>query len=150
MTYAVKADMVGRFGEQEIIDLTDRAEPRSNGIDNAVLAKALSDADSEINGYIGTRYLLPITTPPADIVRTACDIARYRLHDDKATEEVRQRYEDARSWLRDVAKGAVVLLDASGTPLPAPVEAIPGAALAPTKTIRFGSDFDATYDYDQG
>lgn len=107
MTYATVTDLIDRYGEQELIQLTDR-----NGAgpyDATVVARALADADSEIDGYLAARYTLPLATTPAAITRVACDLARYRLFGDHMTEVVRTRYEDAVRLLQGVAKGSVTL-----------------------------------------
>jgi phage gp36-like protein len=114
MAYSTQANMINRFSEQELIDLTDEAD--KGVIDQAVLTAAIADADAEIDGYLSSVYVTPIAgTVPIDVVRISCDIARYRLYNDKAPEEIRQRYEDARAWLRDVAAGKVRLAIAKPT-----------------------------------
>lgn len=108
MAYADQTAMVNRFGEAEIISLTD---PDNLVIDPVVVGRALDDASAEIDTYLCGRYDLPLTAPyPAILERVCCDIARYRLYDDLPIVEVRKRYEDALSWLRDIAAGRAVLL----------------------------------------
>lgn len=112
MTYAVQQDLVDRFGQTEIAQLTDRTNGTT--IDTAVLGKALADADDLINSHLATRYTLPLASVPKVIVRAACDIARYYLYEDRVTEQVRARYEDTVKFLKAVADGAVTLgLDAA-------------------------------------
>lgn len=107
MTYATQADMTSRFDEKEIVELSDRANV---GVLNvAVLADKLADADAEINAYLQGRYTLPLATVPTALVRIACDIARYHLYDNRATEAVTQRYKDAIAFLKGVAKGDIQL-----------------------------------------
>jgi phage gp36-like protein len=112
MGYAVKQDMIDRFGDVELKQLTDRTGA-VDAIDDTVLGKALADADAEINGYLAGRYTLPLASTPMILVGLACDIARFRLYEDRATEQVRQRYEDAIKYLTKVAEGKISLgLDA--------------------------------------
>lgn len=116
MAYATVQDLVDRFGAVELAQLTDRAAGAT--LDSAVAQRALDDASGEMDSYLGARYSLPLGTTPA-VLKAACsDIARYRLYEDRATEEVRSRYEDARAWLRDLAKGlaSLDLGPASATP----------------------------------
>lgn len=101
--YADKGSMVARIAFQELVQLTDLGD--SEEIDDLVLYEALQAADAEIDGYLGQRYDLPLDAVPANLERIACDIARYRLYRDGAPESVRERYSDARSWLKDVAMG---------------------------------------------
>jgi phage gp36-like protein len=105
--YALQADMVARFGEQELIQLTDRENREA--IVSEVLERALDDAEAEINSYLSTRYQLPFLDPPAVLKRLACDIARYCLYDERATETVTQRYEAAVKMLRAFADGKATL-----------------------------------------
>ncbi len=117
MTYATQADMVSRFDDKEIEQLTDRANV--GVINTTVLANKLADADAEINGYLQGRYALPLTSVPDVLKRLACDIARYHLYDNRVTEAVRERYKDAIAYLKLVATGTVQLgLDASNQTLP--------------------------------
>lgn len=107
MTYATQQNMIDRFGELEIKQLTDRSS--IGNIDAAVLTKAFEDTDAEINSYLESRYALPLVSTPLIITRLACDIARYYLYDIRATELVKQRYEDAVKFLINVSKGVVSL-----------------------------------------
>lgn len=117
MSYATQQHMVDRFGDTELVQLTDRTN--AGYIGTAVLNQAIADADTEINGYLAGRYALPLTSTPPVLITYACDIARYRLYDDRASEQVTKRYNDALKFLQMVAKGDISLgLDTSGTPPP--------------------------------
>jgi phage gp36-like protein len=105
MPYATQTDMVNRFGELEIIQLTDRADPPAGAIDAVVLGEALADADSLVDGYVGAAYTLPLPVIPSDLTRVSADIARYFLYKDNPPEVVRQNYEDALKLLQAIAKG---------------------------------------------
>lgn len=109
MTYAVQQDLVDRFGELELIQLTDRVG--AEAIDATVLGKALADADELIDSYIASRAALPLATVPARLVRVAGDVARYYLHADGPTEQVATAYKEAIAWLRDVSTGKATLGD---------------------------------------
>jgi phage gp36-like protein len=109
MPYASLSDMITRYGEKELINLTDRSSPRLNAVDAAILVQAFFDADAEIDGYLAVRYTLPLPHTPPVLMRIACDITRYRLYDKAATEEVRNRYTDAVKWLAAIARGLVSL-----------------------------------------
>lgn len=107
MTYATQQNLIDRFGQGELTELTDRAN--SGAIDAAVAGKALADADSEINGYLASRYTLPLDPVPTVLERVACEIARYYLYEDRVTEQVKRRYDDAIKFLKGVSTGAVAL-----------------------------------------
>lgn len=110
MTYASQTDLIDRFGEPELAQRTNRVDGLT--IDTVVLGRALADADAEIDGYLATRYVLPLANAPVVLNRLACDIARYRLYDDGTPATVRQRYEDAVSLLKRLSSGDVQLAGA--------------------------------------
>jgi len=113
--YATQQDLVARFGERELIQLTDRSG--SGAIDSAVLDAAIADASEEIDTFVGARYSLPLATTPQIIVRWCADIARYRLFDNDVPEAVQKRYDAARSALRMLVEGKTTLgLDAGEAP----------------------------------
>ncbi|MBP9100479.1 MAG: DUF1320 domain-containing protein [Nitrosomonas sp.] len=108
MTYATQQNLIDRFGEDELIQLTDRAG--LGVIDATVINRALGDADATINGYLAARYTLPLSNPVPEILeRLACDIARYALFEDQVTDIVEKRYKDAIARLRDVSAGKAEL-----------------------------------------
>lgn len=107
MAYCTRQNLIDRYGEEELIQLTDRAN--IGQIDDAVLDQAIADAAAEIDGYLSARYTLPLGSVPAALTRVAADIARYDLYSSVAPEHVRQRYEDARRFLEQIAAGRVQL-----------------------------------------
>ena len=116
MAYAMVKDMVARFSELEVIQLTDRNQ--DGLIDEDVAAVALADATAEIDAYLG-RFKRPFTDVPPILKRLCCDIARYRLTAANGvliTDEIRNRYKiDVLDLLRAMAKGEVQLgVDDSG------------------------------------
>jgi phage gp36-like protein len=117
--YAALADMVARFGHRALVELTDTGDIATGQIDQAKVAQALADADATVDGYLASRYTLPLATVPELLKVIACDIARYRLMGERPIEEVRQRFEDARQWLAAVAAGKFGLgMDDSGNAVP--------------------------------
>lgn len=106
MSYATKQDMTDRFSETELIQLTDRTGTL-DAIDDTVLARAIDDADAEVDAHLQARYSLPLASVPRILINAACDIARYRLYEDRSTEHVTKRYEDAVKLLRMIGKGEV-------------------------------------------
>jgi phage gp36-like protein len=136
MTYATQTDLEERFGSDELAHRTDRAA--GVVIDAAVLGRALADADAEIDGYLATRYTLPLASTPPVLNRLACDLARYRLYDDGVPETVRLRYQDAVSLLKRMASGEVQLAG-----IAAPVAAAGGAGNA-VATRTTAKQFDAS------
>lgn len=136
MAYCTLQDLIDRFGEGELVQLTDRSIPPVGVIDEAVVDRAIADAGAEIDASLQARYALPLALVPPLLNRLACDIARYVLQADAASDEVRRRYEDARATLRQLASGQASLgPDAGGSK---PAESA-GAQVASAGT-QFGRD----------
>ena len=115
MSYATEADLRLRFGDAEVdAFVTNLAAGGHAGV-----LRALDDADAEIDTYLAGRFALPLPSVPSVLVRIACDIARYRMWSDEASEEVRTRYEDVRRFLESLARGTVRLGLPDATPAPA-------------------------------
>lgn len=130
MPYATVQQLIDRLGPREAVQLSDRA---GTGVqDTTALQRALDDASTEMDGYLGRRYALPLAnragsvlvTMPAEL-RTACiDIARYRMTGTEIveTEGIRTRFKDAIAWLQQAAEGRVqinggnLLLSGPGNP----------------------------------
>lgn len=108
MGYATVQDMIDEFGETELAQVSDRSL-QAVAVNTVIVQKKLDDADAEIDSYLGVRYALPLPSIPPVLKRTACDIARYHLYDDRATERVIERYKYAIDWLKNVAKGIAQL-----------------------------------------
>jgi phage gp36-like protein len=133
--YATKAAMIARFGEDEVIALTDRAN--LGVIDDAVLNSALAEADAEIDPYLAPRHQLPLASVPKILIGYACDIARYRLCGASVmeTEAIRNRYKDAVRFLESVAAGKLGLgLDAANNVAP------------PANTVQFSAPGGRVFD----
>lgn len=62
--YATAAAMIAKFGERELIQLTDNEAPYLEVINYDKLNKALQHANSQIEGYLVGRYKLPLQTVP--------------------------------------------------------------------------------------
>ncbi|MCB1833935.1 MAG: DUF1320 domain-containing protein [Geminicoccaceae bacterium] len=107
MPYATIQDMLDRFGERRLLDLTDR--DGNGAIDAAVIDLALADADALIDSYVGRRYGLPLDPMPAVLRQIAVDIAFFRLQPATVSEDVRKRYEDAQAFLQDFGAGKATL-----------------------------------------
>ena len=122
MAYATLSDLVARFGEEELLQLTDRA--RVDAIDSTAVDAALADAGALIDGYLAQRYALPVSPVPALLTRVAADLARHALHGNAATDAVRAAHDEALKILRDLSAGRAAL---PGAAVAAP-GATPGAA----------------------
>lgn len=128
--YASVADLIERFGETEIVELTDLEH--TGAVDNAMAEQALTDATAEIDGYLAARYRLPVTDTPRLLSLLCTDIARYRLQKGVTTEQARQRYEDAVAQLKAIARGEINL----------PLDTPPPASAEPRVVSGSGRTFD--------
>lgn len=130
MAYATLSDLIARFGEAELIQLTDR---QGDGIvDQAVIDQALADAGAVIDGYLAGRYSLPLVSVPPILVGYACDLARARLYTDAAPEIVLKRESDALKFLALAAQGKINL---GSSPEPASDNSV---QIASTDRRRYG------------
>ena len=111
MTYATAQDVINRYPNRDLVQLTNE-DPTATTVNTTPITQALADASAEIDGYIESRFTLPLTDPPAVLNRLATDIAMYRmqslrpLHD---LEDARKRYDDAVAMLSKVASGDLTL-----------------------------------------
>ncbi|CCN69785.1 gp436 family protein [Vibrio nigripulchritudo] len=108
--YCALEDMTHRFSEDELAQLTDK-DGTHGAIVADVLTRAIEDASHTIDGYIGGRYQLPLSSTPVILKRLCCDIARYFLYDDQLGEahQATKRYDSAIKYLEQVSSGKVQL-----------------------------------------
>src|SRR5690554_6477766 len=98
MAYVNSTEMIARFGELEMIQLTDR-DNATGEVDLAVLDAAIADAEAEVDSYISVRYAIPLASVPDIVKSMTADIARYRLYDTEVPEIVEKRYDAALRFL---------------------------------------------------
>ncbi|HEY9200764.1 MAG TPA: DUF1320 domain-containing protein [Gammaproteobacteria bacterium] len=88
---------VSAWSLQQIADANDAASR---------LADTIQSAEHLIDSYISPRYALPLSQELVDTspLPTYCNhIVRFMLMDDRTTDEVDKRYDQAMKWLRDVS-----------------------------------------------
>ncbi len=135
MPYATLADLIERASFAEIRQIADH--DRDGAIDADVIEAALIDADNLVNGYVATKYAVPLASVP-DLVRTwSVSIARYVLHRNGAPEHVATDYKDAIAALKDVARGNIVLPVQDGA---APLDTTAGTVMAEHPPLVFTPD----------
>jgi phage gp36-like protein len=110
MSYAGEADMIAAYGADALIVAADRD---GDGVaDAGVIEAALAAATAELDSYLSTKYPVPLAAPVPAVVRDkAVDIALYKLSQRPGamTDEIKDRYEKALAWMRDVSRGVVML-----------------------------------------
>lgn len=109
MTYATQANLTDRFGEAMLVNLTDRAAVATSVIDAVVINRALVDTDSVIDSYLGTRYVLPLSTVPPMVVDLALQIAIYKLHVNDPDPKISKDYDVALKMLDKISTGAIAI-----------------------------------------
>lgn len=101
MAYATLAELLSRFGDvAQVADVDGTGE-----VDAEKVARALGDADAEIDAALVGRYALPMVPVPELLTRIACDLARESLYDESPTKVVTDRAEKARALLVAIAAG---------------------------------------------
>lgn len=133
--YAEVQDLIDRYGEDEILQLTDRDD--SGQVDDTVAQTALDDAEAEVDGYLGGRYELPLESPPRILSRITTDIARYHLHDGVPPDHVNKRYEDAVKFLQKIAEGKVSLGASTAPPSAGAPEVSKGTRMFDDDSLRW-------------
>jgi phage gp36-like protein len=113
-------DLIDRFGERELVQLTNEQPRQDSVIDLAVVTPAIDDAVGKVASYLRPVGLVGVDAlgnvvytqsddVPSELTRTTCDIARYYLYDNGVTETVETRFDDAIKWLDKVKKDPSML-----------------------------------------
>ena len=81
----------------------------------SVIDQVISEADSDIDSYAGKKYVVPFNPVPAKVKNLSVAIAVYKLHEKRIDalveipKSIRDMYDDAINFLKDVAKGVAVI-----------------------------------------
>lgn len=137
MAYCTKDDILNIIPEQDLINLTVDTPVGDDVVNEAQLSSAIDYADSCINGYLRSRYDLPLSVIPDEIVKLCADIAVYRLYmrrPQSLPEHIKDNYKESIELLKNIQKGVFII----DTPQEHPETTMP--ALKPTfktnKTAR--------------
>jgi phage gp36-like protein len=111
MPYCTLDDLKDHIPETNIIQLTD--DEGLGVVNQARVDKAITTADSVIDGYLRGRYSLPLSTVPELIKTIAIDIAVYKLYERRLElempEAMTNRYKNAGKLLEQIQKGLIKL-----------------------------------------
>lgn len=110
--YATVTDMIARFGEVQIVRLSNTEDREAETPNVEKVNTALIDATELINSYIRGRYLTPIANPPKDMVRATCILALYDLANTERSspsEGMTKDRAEVIKWLENIAKEMVHL-----------------------------------------
>jgi len=136
MTFATLSDLQTRYGEQEILLLTDRDGDQV--VDAGVAEAALGDADAEIVSELAGSVSIDAGAPSRNLVRIACQIARYRLYGSNPTDAARNDYLDALKFLARVRKGEARLDGGAQNPTETQAPSLAAATEPGTRIFRRG------------
>ena len=106
MSYSTQDDILKQMDEATLIQLTDDAG--SGSVDADVVARAIADADEEIDSALAVKYSLPFSETPPLVRKMSVDLAicnLYSRRDDTMPEQREKRCEEARSLLDKLAAG---------------------------------------------
>lgn len=134
--YATPEQLIASTQEYLVAQLTGTDTP-----DETIITRALVDASAKMDGYIGSRYTLPLPQVPAILAGYCIDIALYemmKLRPLGDIEDARKRYEDAIRFLKELNRGEVSL----GLP-----EANAGDVSTSGIAFRPGSSIMSNLDY---
>lgn len=108
MRYVSQDGYAARFSSDELDALLDR--DGSGERDQEAWEAAATDAEAEVDAYLGQRYQLPLAHVPEAVQWAAYAVLRARLNPFAGEDSPARRvYDDAHQWLRRVARGEVGL-----------------------------------------
>lgn len=109
MAYSTINDVLKMLSEADLIELTE--DVNATAYDPLVVDRAITDADAEIDGYVGARYKVSRAPVPPVLRKYSVDMAIYNLYSRRQIVNAawRKRYEDAISYLTLVAQGKISL-----------------------------------------
>ena len=108
MPYCTQTDIEEQLSPAELIQLTDDAG--AGTLDSTVLARAIADADAEIDAYLYQNYSTPLSSVPAIVRKLSVDIAIYHLCSRRPVgmPDIRKaRYDLALKMLKDISTGLI-------------------------------------------
>lgn len=115
--YATRAQLEARYEDQrEVAAMT--LDEETGVPDPEVLDEVIDGSEGEINGYLGTRYLIPVDVVTigddgltADLNSMTLDVATWRLETrvNKVSDARQTAYDRVIERLKEIAAGTVVI-----------------------------------------
>ena len=119
MPYCTQPHLTDRFGEVELIQLTNPTDRTATAVNATRIDDAIADIDALIDAKLQARFSLPLASVPRVLRNIACDLVRARLYEDRITDRVAERERAAMKLLDEIAKGSLSLgLDDAAQPTP--------------------------------
>lgn len=109
--YLTIAQFVDRITLDEAIRLTEAVVPGK--MDKARIIGAITDAQSVVDGYLATKYSVPLSPAPALITALVYDLTVAKLWRGSPPEDITAARAAATQTLRDLAKGVMALPDSA-------------------------------------
>ncbi|NJD38445.1 MAG: DUF1320 domain-containing protein [Geobacter sp.] len=112
--YTTAEILIDKYGKRHLIYLTIK-EPDGTETepDYTVINREISRVDGIIDGYLRSRYTLPLSEVPPELAGYAEDMAIARIYgcmpERTVPEDVTRASKEATAWLRDVQKGLASL-----------------------------------------
>jgi phage gp36-like protein len=134
MAYCCEDDLLKMIPQSELTDLTVESGEIP---DSLIIIDAISKADAEIDSHLGIRYVVPLSSPPAQVKALSVDLAIYHLYSRRSiVPPVRQqKYDAAVAFLKQVAAGQVVIVGPQGE-LPTVAKEVTDSTSAPRAFSR--------------
>lgn len=113
MAYCTLQELVDRYSQRMLVEVSDRGDAATDVVDQALVDRAIADADALIDGYLKVRYALPLASVPRLVKDLSLRIAIYYAHAHVAAEKVKRDYEEALTTLKHISQG-LIRLDIEG------------------------------------
>lgn len=112
MAYLTPDDLTAQIPAAQLVELAD--DDGDGVADAGVVAAAIAAAEATVDGYLQTRYPLPLAAVPEVVKRLARDLAAWELWSRRDTPDLEKRpvyyrYKDALRFLEKLAQGEVRL-----------------------------------------
>src|SRR5574343_1758427 len=116
MAYCTQTDIEKLIPVLELAEITTEI---GDAPDTSVVEYCIAKADAEIDSYCSKQYSVPFSPVPARITALSVDIAIYHLYSRRsvAPDIRRIKYEDALTFLKDLAKGIASVGTTNDPPL---------------------------------
>jgi len=113
MAYCSEDDLLMMIPQSELGELTAES---GEVPDSLIITDAISKADSEIDSYLGARYVVPLAAPPAQVKALAVDLAIYHLYSRRSVVPMvrQQKYDAAVAFLKQAAAGRILIVGPQG------------------------------------
>ncbi len=108
-SYATIESMITRFGNEDLVEVTDTETPYTGEINISKLQAAINSANAEVDAYLSKQLHVPTVLASAFVQMMACDVARYHvaLGNARVSERDEKRYALAVANLKQVNEGKI-------------------------------------------